>query len=355
MSPSPTPSKTPTTAPSPAQSDGTLQILAYKGYAEYGGSGKVNWVSDFEKVTGCRVAKLDTVQTAEEMTKALAGRTYDVVSAGPDIAGDLIAAKQVQPIDTTRVSGYADVPKRLRDLSMQGGKVYGVPYLWGSTEILYDASKVKGDAKQLYRSDRAALRDSPMTIADIALIAKKELGVTDPYSLTASQLDAVMRLLDGPGRTYWKTPIDLIKGFATGSLDYAQATPYYLRLLQKAGKPIKAAKTDQTTGWLDSWMLGANVPNIDCAYRWLDWMSTPETQSKAAAWVDLAPANQKACTGKPKLASEAKEICDLYGVGKPKALNRIIFAVRPPGDCRAPDRECTVYTTWSSRWRGLVK
>lgn len=351
QSPTSSGSASPTPAPSPAQSDGTLQILAYRGYAEYGSSGgKVNWVGAFEKTTGCRIAKLDTVQTPDELDAKLAERAYDVISVGPDAAPRLIQAKQVQPIDTAKVTGYDDLIKRFRDMSQQGGKTYGVPYLWGSHEVLYDSSKVKGDrAKQLYQSDRAALQDTPMSIAGAALAAEQELDVTDPYELTPSQLDATMRMLEQhKDRFYWKYPIDLIKGFATGSLDYAQATPYYRLLLQKAGKPIKAIKTEQTTGWMDQWMLGANVPNIDCAYRWLSWMAMPETQRAAAAWVGLAPTNPKACKGK------AKRICEAYGVGKPERLARVVFAVRPPGDCRAQDRECTDYATWTTRWRGLV-
>ncbi|WP_188194590.1 extracellular solute-binding protein [Nonomuraea sp. SYSU D8015] len=346
--PRPTPTPSPTPSPTATQSDGTLQILTYRGYAEYGGiSPKVNWVGSFEKETGCRIAKLDTVQTAEDMEAQVDRRPYDLVSAGPALADRLIAEKKVQPIEPAKVSGLEDVDERFRDMVTVSGKVYGVPYLWGYHEFIYDPAKVKGDLKEAFSSDRVALKNSPLTIADAALAA----GETDePFELTKDQFDGAMKLLEGAqGRTYWTNPIDLIKGFATGSLDYAQATPYYRLLLQKAGKPVKTLQTRETTGWVDSWMLGANVPDTTCAYRWLNWMTAPNAQRDAAAWVGLAPANDKACKGR------AKQICEVYEVGEPKRIDRVAFAVRPPGDCRPQDGECPDYVAWSGMWQKIAK
>ncbi|MGN9838274.1 extracellular solute-binding protein [Nonomuraea sp. H19] len=351
--PTPTPKGTPT--PSATQSDGTLQILTYRGYAEYGGiSPKVNWVGSFEKETGCRIAKLDTVQTAEAMDTAIKDRAYDLVSAGPVLAADLIANKQVQPIDPAKVSDYEDIDERFRDMLTVSGKVYGVPYLWGYYEFIYDAAKVKGDLKAAFGSERTALKDSPLTIADAALAtgsAKK------PFELSKEELDQAMTALEeAKERTYWTNPIDLIQGFATGELDYAQATPYYRLLLQKAGKQVKTIPARETTGWVDSWMLGAGVPDTTCAYRWLNWMTAPNAQRDAAAWVGLAPANDKACKGR------AEPICEAYAVGEPERIDQVAFAVRPPGDCRPPEGECTDYAvagadpdTWTNRWEELTK
>ncbi|MFI6734249.1 extracellular solute-binding protein [Nonomuraea sp. NPDC050451] len=348
--PTPTPTRTPTSSPTPTpsatQSDGTLQILTYRGYAEYGGtSPKVNWVGTFEKETGCRIAKLDTVQSAKEMEDLSAQRPYDIISAGPVLAAKLIDANLVQAVDPAKVSGYDDIDKRFRDMSTVSGKVYGVPYLWGYHEFIYDSTKVKGDLKQAFASDRVALRDSPLTIADAALA---DGSAKDPYELSQDQLDRAVALLEqSKARTYWRSPVDLVQGFATGSLDYAQATPYYRLLLQKAGKPVKTLQTPKTTGWVDSWMLGANVPDTTCAYRWLNWVTAANAQRDAAAWVGLAPANAKACKGR------AEPMCDLYGRGK--KLDRVDFAVRPPGGCRAEDGECTDYLTWLDRWQKLAK
>lgn len=335
-------SPTPTPPASPARSDGTLQILTYHGYADY-----ADTTAEFEKVTGCRIARFDTVQTAAEMRDRAAQRPYEVISAGPALAAELVESGQVQPIDTAEVAGYTDLSKRFRDMSIKSGKVYGVPYLWGSHEFLYDSSRVKDgdDLRRVFDSDDVALQDSPLTIADAALTDE---DVDDPYELTEEQLDRAVQLLaEHAERTYWRNPLDLVKGFATGRLDYAQATPYYRLLLEKAGKPVKAVTLARTTGWVDSWMLGAGVPDTECAYRWLGYTTSATVQRKAAAWVGLAPANPKACT------RGAKRVCDAYGVGKDSRLDRIAFAVRPPGGCA--DGKCAGYQAWIGHWRKLAE
>ncbi|MEV0391007.1 extracellular solute-binding protein [Nonomuraea sp. NPDC050643] len=349
--PTPTPTRTPTPTPSPSatQLDGTLQILTYRGYAEYGGvSPKVNWVGSFEKETGCRIARLDTVQSAEDMAVKVKERAYDVITAGPALAGELIERKQVQAVDPAKVSDYEDIDERFRDMMTVSGKVYGVPYLWGSDEFIYDSAKVRGGGlEQLFASGRTVLRDSPMAIAGAALA---EGSVKNPYELSKAELDTAMTLLErNKDRAYWRNPIDLVQGFATGELDYAQATPYYRLLLQKSGIPVKTLTTRKTTGWVDSWMLGANVPDTTCAYRWLNWVTDPDAQRDAAAWAGMAPANDKACKGRARL------MCETYGVGDDKRLSRVIFAVRPPGGCRAEDGECTDYSAWTERWAELTK
>ncbi|GAA2210310.1 ABC transporter substrate-binding protein [Nonomuraea monospora] len=349
--PTPRPTLSPTATPTPTatQSDGTLQILTYRGYAEYGGvNPKVNWVGSFEKETGCRIARLDTVQTAEQLADQVTRRPYDVITAGPVLAADLIAAKQVQPIDSAKVSDYKDLAERFRDLTTVSGKVYGVPYLWAYQEFVYDSAKVRGGGvEQAFSSSRAALKDTPLTIADAALAGG---SVKEPYELSEAELGEAMALLErNKDRTYWQNPIDLVKGFATGKLDYAQVTPYYRLLLQQAGIPVKTIAAPRTTGWADSWMLGANVPDTTCAYRWLNWVTAANAQRDAAAWAGMAPANSKACKGR------ARTMCETYGVGDSKRLDRVTFAVRPPGDCRAEDGECTDYLVWAERWGKLLK
>ncbi|WP_169789209.1 extracellular solute-binding protein [Nonomuraea candida] len=347
--PAPSPTPTPTPSPTASQSDGTLHILTYRGYAEYGGvSPKVNWVGTFEKETGCRIARLDAVQTAEEMESRLGQRPYDLVTAGPALAGRLIEAKQVQPIDPAKVGDYKSLDERFRDMTTVSGKSYGVPYLWAYHEFVHDSSKVRGGGvAQVFASDRAALKDSPLTIADAALA---EGSAKEPYELSEAELGEVMTLLGrNRERVYWRNPVDLVKGFATGRLDYAQVTPYHRLLLQKAGLPIETVPARRTTGWLDSWMLGANVADTTCAYRWINWVTAADAQRDAAAWTGMAPANAKACKGR------AREMCRTYGMGEDKRLDRVEFAVRPPGDCRAEDGECTDYATWTKRWHELVK
>lgn len=324
--------------------DGTLDILALRGFAEYGGSSSsVNWVSGsagFQGVTGCRTAHLDFVNTPEELREKLAKRSYDVISAPPELAAELVDGKQVQRIDPAKVTGYAALPKRLRKAGMRGGATYAVPYLWGSYETIYNTARVKHPkAADLFTSSRGIVKNSPLTLGQAALA----FGL-NPAKLDRAGLDRLAAKLGKGGRrlAVYDHELDLIRALATGKAEYAQATPQLRRELQRAGKPIGVVRTERSVGWVDSWMLGANTPNLDCAYRWLNWTLTKSVQGRAASWLGLSPVNPKAC-------GAAERNCSAYRLDR-----KIVFLGGVGGGCRPGDRACTQYTAWTKRWHDLV-
>jgi putative spermidine/putrescine transport system substrate-binding protein len=361
--PSPSTSPTPTADASPGPSigagEGTLTVLGYRGYVEYGGQdSKVNWVGPFERETGCKVATLDQVRDPAGLEDAYGKKAYDVVAASPETAGKLIAEGKVRELDTALVGDYDEIPKRLRNLPAyhRDGKAYGVPFLWQATQLLYDSRGAKPTSRQdLYTGTRAAIEDNPLSIAQAALVLRKsepDLDIDDPFQLTPEQLNKALALLgeqrQDAGRVYWRDPLDVVAGFADGSLRLAQATPYVLDLLRRGGRPVEAAEEGPATGRSDAWMISANAAHPNCAYRWLDWMASADVQRQAAAWTGDAPANPGACVGR------AARVCDAYHVGDSEWLGKVLFAVRPSRDCDGADGECTDYTEWVTRWRELV-
>ncbi|MFF5206543.1 extracellular solute-binding protein [Streptosporangium sp. NPDC000396] len=360
LSPGPSSSSAPSPSPSPSasigESEGTLRMLTFQDHVEYGAaSSKVDWLTPFERQTGCRV-RLDRVETSVEMAEQFSRTPYDVVSPSPDLAGRLMAEGKVATIDTGLIEAYKDIPKRLRELPAvrRGDRVYGVPYLWGINEIMYEGERPRGP-EALYTASRSAIRDNPMSIADAALALKgfrPELKIDDPFQLTPAQLDAAEKLLaerDGPERVYWKeSSLDVIRAFAAEGVRIAQALPYDLDVFKRAGRPVKALEAPMT-GWVDSWMVVAGNASPNCAYKWLNWVSSPEAQGQASDWTWLAPANLKACDGR------ARRVCEAYHARDAGRLRSIHFAVRPSKDCGGQGGECTDYTEWEERWKQLVK
>jgi len=53
--------------------------------------------------------------------------------------------------------------------------------------------------------------------------------------------------------------------------------------LKAAGAPVNDTIPKQgATGWADTWMLAANAPDPNCAYKWMAYMSTPKLQAEDA-------------------------------------------------------------------------
>ncbi|MCC5578706.1 extracellular solute-binding protein [Microtetraspora sp. AC03309] len=344
------PAKTPTPAASPGPGEGAVNVLALPGYVEWGGTDpKVNWVAPFQAETGCKVnlRTYDASATAGG-TRPIDPGSFDVISAPPELAGKLIDDGTVAPLNTSLIAAYHDIPKQLRKLETRKDDVYGVPYLWGINEVLYDTTKDgPKTAAALYGGTGAVmLKDSPLTIADAALVLKRRgAEIDDPFQLTPSQLDDAMELLSrgkSADRVYWRDPIEVIQGFASGSVRLAQATPYHRDVLALGHKPVKAAG-GPVTGWADAWMVSSAAAHPSCAYEWLDWTSSTTVQREAAEWVGLAPANEAACTGR------TKRICADY-----TSFDDVSFASRPAKNCGGGDGECVGYGQWVERWKRLV-
>ena len=82
------------------QGEGKLSVLAWPGYAEDGSTDpKVDWVTPFEKQTGCQV-NVKIGNTSDEMVTLMRTGQYDGVSASGDATLRLIAAGDVAPVNT---------------------------------------------------------------------------------------------------------------------------------------------------------------------------------------------------------------------------------------------------------------
>ncbi len=79
--------------------EGRLDIIAWPGYIERGQTDKnYDWVTQFEKETGCAV-NVKTAATSDEMVSLMAKGGYDLVTASGDASLRLIFGKRVQPIN----------------------------------------------------------------------------------------------------------------------------------------------------------------------------------------------------------------------------------------------------------------
>ncbi|MEV4300533.1 extracellular solute-binding protein [Microbispora rosea] len=341
---------TPTPLASVGRGEGTVSVVAIDGYAEWGGvDPKVKWVGTFEKETGCKVSLRYYDPRQEERPGDFPPSSFDVISATPEVGGRLMDEGKAAPLNTGLLDGYDKIPKRLRTLPSvtRDEQVYGVPYVWATNEILYDAGKVSPDGPESLFTDKGPvmLRDRPLSLADAALVLKAQgtdVGedIKDPFDLTDAQLDAAAELFtsgDDGRRVFWRDPVEVVQGFATGSVRLAQATPYHLDVLRRGHKQVTALTDRPVTGWADAWMMSAQAPHPSCAYKWLDFTMSADVQRKVSDWTGLAPANPEGCTG------AARRICADYRVGTSQAFRGVYFAVRPKD-----------YDKWVERWSRVV-
>jgi putative spermidine/putrescine transport system substrate-binding protein len=346
------------------QGEGALSLVSWNGYAEDGSNDpRVDWITPFEKKTKCRV-DVKYAANPQEMLALMSKPNlhYDGVAATPEIAGKLVADRQVAPINADLVDGYKDLEPALRSQLTVKGKHYGIPFTWGANLLMYDQRTVHPepdswaaifDPQQARKyAGRLVVRDSPLTLGDAALYLRAhnpKLHIKDPFSLTSKQLAAAASVIAKQRsmvNAYWLNPSDAITAFASGGAAVGEVWPYQVDVLSRSGRPVVGVTPREgVTGWMDAWMMGARADHPNCMYQWLNWTSSPEVQQQVAEWDGVAPANPDAC-GSDRLRPQ---FCSAYHVGDRAYISKIMFARTPVRNCPAGG-DCTDYADWNREW-----
>lgn len=341
------------------KTEGKLTLIAWEGYTDK------SWVKPFERRTGCKVTAKYAASSNDmfNLMTSGGGGQYDMVSASGDASLRLIYAKAVRPVNVRLVPSYRDFFNAFKSPSNNtvGGKHYGVSLQFGPNVLLYNKSKVRPKPTswsvlydRRYRG-RITIPDNPIQIADAALyLSKKQpsLGIKDPYELTRSQLDAVVRLLRQQRplvRKYWGTAADQIDLFKNGASTLGASWPYQLNQLKAAKVPVAAVTPREgVTGWLDTWMLSAKAKHPNCAYRWMQYISQPKPQAQQAIFFGETPVNRKACSWMNRLS---KGSCAAYSANRPESYYRTIkFWKTPVAACGNGRNDCMDLRAWTTAW-----
>jgi putative spermidine/putrescine transport system substrate-binding protein len=194
---------------------------------------KVDWITGFEKSSGCTVnVKLGA--TSDEMVQLMKTGEYDVVSASGDATLRLIAGSDVSPVNTALVPNYADIFDGLKNKAWNSkdGKAYGIPHGRGANLLLYNTAKfatapdswsVVWEANSPAKGSVTAY-DSPIYIADAAvylMATKPDLGIKNPYALDDKQFAAATTLLKqqkGLVSEYWSDYLKQMAAFKSGTM-----------------------------------------------------------------------------------------------------------------------------------------
>ena len=122
--------------------EGAVNIVAWAGYIERGETDKAyDWVSGFEKETGCKVS-VKTAATSDEMVALMNEGGFDLVTASGDASLRLVAGKRVQEVNTALIPSWSTIDPRLQNAPWHtvDGKHYGTPYVWGANVLMYNTN-----------------------------------------------------------------------------------------------------------------------------------------------------------------------------------------------------------------------
>ena len=300
--------------------EGRVDIVAWAGYIERGATDKkFDWVTGFEKATGCKV-NVKTAGTSDEMVALMNEGGFDLVTASGDASTRLIRGKKLQPINVNLIPSYKNVDSRLQKAPWhyENNVHYGVPYQWGWNVLMYN-TKVFGEKKPTSWSvvfeeqtlpdgksnkGRVQAFDGPIYIADAALYLMKKnpaLGIKDPYELNEAQYKAALDLLRGQRKLvgkYWHDAFVQIDDFTNEGVVASGSWQFQANILGSKKAPIATVvPVEGATGWADSTMMHIDSKNRNCAYMWMEHSLNPKLQGDLSAWFGSVPAVPAACKG----------------------------------------------------------
>jgi putative spermidine/putrescine transport system substrate-binding protein len=346
--------------------EGKVNLIAWAGYVEDGSTDpKVNWVSDFEKQTGCQVST-KVGNTSDEMVTLMRSGQYDGVSASGDATLRLIASGDVAPVNTKLVPNYRDVFAQLknRNFNSVNGQMYGIPHGRGANLLMWRSDKItkpldSWDAVFSQASQykgKVTAYDNPIYIADAALWLKAHkpgLGIKNVYELDDKQFTAAVALLKAQRQDigqYWSDYTKEQAAFTSGDSTVGTTWQVIANLLDGDKVPVKTTlPTEGATGWSDTWMISSKAKHPNCMYKWMNWIISPKVNAQVAEWFGEAPSNAKACQ-----ETSDKNFCQTYHANDAAYFNRVSFWTTPRKQCGdARGAVCKDYSEWVQAWTDI--
>lgn len=287
---------------------GELNLLTWEGYSEPEITGA------WEERTGCKISRTYVGSNDEFPAKlAAGGSVYDMVSPSIDTTTILAKMGVVEPVDISLFGEHWEgvyesfrqhpgIVGPTEELRMEG-KVWAVPYAWGSIAWMYRNDKFEEPPTSVttiwdpeYTGKVSIWDDKTEIYITARLLFGQEVNV---YDLSDEQLEAVKnKLIEQKPitRKYWSTAGELVNLFANGEVWISNTWGgYQSALLAEQNIPVtEFIPVEMADGWQDAWMVVKGTPNMDCALQFAAFVLTPEAQCAMAKFVGWAAANHAA-------------------------------------------------------------
>ncbi|RZT62168.1 putative spermidine/putrescine transport system substrate-binding protein [Microcella alkaliphila] len=338
--------------------EGQLDIVAWSGFVEPA------WADQFTEDTGC-VVNRRVAGTSDEMVTLMRTGEYDLVSASGDASLRLIAAGDVAPINLDLIPNFGDdivegMKGQIYDTI--NGQSYGVPIGRGANILQYNSDVVTETPESwsvVWETDspyagQITAYDAPIYIADAAVYLmyhEPELGITNPYALDQTQLDAAIDLLKQQNTIvaeYWADPVAQITSFLGGTTVVGTSWEVLRKFTEDTEKFQGVLPVEGSTGWSDAWMISSQSDSVNCAYLWMDYTSAADVNGQIAMNFGMAPANAAFC----ETSEEAAAHCEQFNATDEEYFDNVWYWTTPIEQCidGRTDVQCTNFQQWTQAW-----
>ena len=245
----------------------------------------------------------------------------------------MVAAGLVESIDKSKVDKFGEIFTQFstaKGINIDG-KLWGVPFTWGSIPLMYRTDKITDEPNSLADlwDKRYAGKISLWDDKSALYVAARLNGDMNIYTLNDAQMEnAKQKLIDQKPlvRKYWGTAGELINLYANGEVWISNTWGGYQSAeLEKQGIPVKEfIPKENAEGWMDSWQIVKGSKNLDCAYKWINYSLSDGGQCGVATSTGYSVSNPVVA----KRCMDAETFTALH-MDDPDYINRLILWETP--------------------------
>jgi putative spermidine/putrescine transport system substrate-binding protein len=346
--------------------EGAITVLAWPSYVEQGKvDPAVDWMTAWETETGCK-ATVETFGTSDAaFAKWTADPTrYDIISASGDAGPRLVRGGYVQPVNLELIETYPDIFAGLKDQPWNtfDGVHYGVPHGRGANLLMWRTADVTTPPTKWAEmfdpagpyAGKYSVYDAPIYIADAAVVlmnTNPELGITNPYALDDTQFAAAIDLLKKQKPAvgeYWNDYVKQITSYTNGDTVLGTGWQTIANYLNSTDVPVQTVKpVEGATGWSDTWMINSKTEHPNCAYKFINHITSPEVNAQIAEYFGEAPGNSKSCA----LTTNPNHCVDFHAEDE-AWWDDVYYWATPETACLdgRTDVECKGFDDWIKAW-----
>ncbi len=305
----------PACGPSGEAPPGPDRVLNLYSWAEYFPDSVIR---KFEAETGIKVnySVFDSNDVAETTLSAgQSGFDLVTVNASPHL-GRQIPKGLWQPLDRTRLHNIGNVDAKLLQMlaRVDPGNRYAIPYMWGTTGIIYNPDKIRSlmpdapvtslamilrpDLAARFKSCGISTLDSWVDMLPIisAYLGQPDLsaepGALGAIAQTFARVRSSIRRVTSSG--YYD---QLARGELCLSIGYSADAMVARRRAAELGNGVRIeysqpAETVQV--YIDAYAIPASARNVDAALRFIDFTLRPDIGAEIARTTGFAIANSAA-------------------------------------------------------------
>lgn len=273
--------------PSKAQTDNehrTLKLLCWQGYD----AREVTQAFRDQHNVTIEATYLGANDEIFTFLRANGEGRYDIVTPHNGVVKALVEVGLLDPLDVNQISQVDSLFPRFQwpDWVTVGNQVYGSPFLWGSSPMVYSPAKVASTPESWLDVQDSKYRGRVVMTEDGIghfLIWNGALGHSDPTRVTNAQLNATTDFLISLKRDR--------AGAYVGSMNdvarlISQGTVWISTIGWESAPFLTQGSNVRTThpvpgdySFCDNLCVARNAPNPDLAHAFIDYMISPSVQA----------------------------------------------------------------------------